>query len=125
MLAYDCYDIFTKHKDGETDDSSSSFSYIICCVCPIKTSKYSLTYYLHENRIRNVCEDAVICAPEFGFMFPAFDDRTANIYKALYYSRNAADSHKEFSDAVFNSELPMPAAEQKQTFNSLLAETVA
>lgn len=125
MMAYDCYDVFSKGKDGEDSDSSSSFSYIICCVCPIKTSKYSLTYYIHENRIRNVCEDAVICAPEFGFMFPAFDDRAANIYKALYYSKNTSDSHKEFVDALFNTELPMPATEQKETFNSLLAETVA
>lgn len=126
MMAYDCYDVFSKGKDGEDDvDSSSSFSYIICCVCPIKASKYSLTYYIHENKLRNVCEDAVVCAPEFGFMFPTFDDRAANIYKALYYSKNTSDSHKAFVDAVFNTELPMPATEQKETFNSLLAETVA
>ena len=98
---------------------------MLCCVCPIKTSKYSLTYYIHESKLRNVCEDAVVCAPEFGFMFPAFDDRAANIYKALYYSRSTADSHKDFVDAVFGTELPMPAAEQKETFNSLLAETIA
>ena len=125
MLAYDCYDVFSKGKDGEDSDSSSSFSYVLCCVCPIKTSKYSLTYYIHESKLRNVCEDAVVCAPEFGFMFPAFDDRAANIYKALYYSRSTADSHKDFVDAVFGTELPMPAAEQKETFNSLLAETIA
>lgn len=126
MIAHDRYDVFSKAKDGEDDtDSSTTFSYITCCICPIKTSKYSLTYYIHESRLRNVCEDGVVGSPEFGFMFPTFDDRSANIYKALYYSRNISDIHDEFVNTIFNSEPPMPAAEQKETFNSILAETMA
>lgn len=123
MLAYDSYDVFSKSASGEDGDSSESFSYILCAVCPIKSSKYSLTYYIHENRIRNVCEDAVISAPEFGFMFPTFDDRKTNIYNALYYTKSVSEKREGFINAVFNTELPMPAAEQKETFNSLLAET--
>lgn len=123
MLAYDSYDVFSKDASGEDGDSSESFSYILCAVCPIKSSKYSLTYYIHENRIRNVCEDAVISAPEFGFMFPTFDDRKTNIYNALYYTKSVSEKREGFINAVFNTELPMPAAEQKETFNSLLAET--
>ena len=49
----------------------------------------------------------------------------ANIHKALYYSKNTANNHEGFVTAVFNTELPMPAQEQKETFNTLLAETVA
>lgn len=124
ITAYDCLDVFTKGKDGE-EDSTSSFSYVLCAVCPIKTSQYSLTYYLHENKLRNVCQDAVICAPEIGFMFPAYEDHAANIYSALYYSRNTANNHPDFVTALFNADMPMPAAEQKETFNSILAETVA
>lgn len=123
MLAYDSYDVFSKSASGDDGDSSESFSYILCAVCPIKSSKYSLTYYIHENRIRNVCEDAVISAPEFGFMFPTFDDRKTNIYNALYYTKSVSEKREGFINAVFNTELPMPAAEQKETFNSLLAET--
>ncbi len=124
ILAYDSYDVFSKAKDGGDGDSSEAFSYIICAVCPIKASKYSLTYYIHENRLRNICEDAVISNPELGFMFPAFDDRRTNIYNALYYTRSVADSHEAFVSAVFNTSLPLPAEEQKATFNTLLAETM-
>ena len=59
-----------------------------------------------------------------GFLFPAFDDRSANIYNALYYSRNIEENHQEFVDTVFRTELPMPAAVQKETFQGLLAETL-
>ncbi len=64
-------------------------------------------------------------APELGFLFPAFNDRSANIYNALYYSRNIAENHTEFVDTVFKSEIPMPAAAQKETFQAVLEETVA
>ena len=66
-----------------------------------------------------------MCAPELGFIFPAYEEGGANIYKALYYTKNTANSHEGFVASVFNTDLPMPAAEQKETFNSILAETVA
>jgi hypothetical protein len=57
-------------------------------------------------------------------MFPAFDDRQANIYKTLYYTRNIEDSHESTVEAIFAAKLPMPAAEQKQTFGDIIEETV-
>ena len=124
LLAYDCYDVFTYRKDGNKDDESSEmFRYILCCVCPIKMAKPSLSYYVKENCFRNVVADSVISPPALGFMFPAFDNRSTNLYGALYYTRATDNSHKEFTDAVFNAgELPMPATEQKETFRSVLAD---
>lgn len=62
---------------------------------------------------------------ELGFLFPAFDDRSANIYGAVYYTRNAAENYQEFADAMFKSEIPMPAAAQRETFQSILGDAVA
>ena len=60
-----------------------------------------------------------------GFMFPAFDDRGANIYSALYYSRNLSDIHEEFIEAVFNTqEVPMSAGAQKNVFSGLLCDAL-
>lgn len=67
----------------------------------------------------------MLAAPEIGFLFPAFEDRSTNIYSALYYTRDIAENHQEFVDAVFHCEVPMPAAEQKETFESILGETLA
>ena len=57
-------------------------------------------------------------------MFPAFDDRSANIYNALYYTRDIAENHKEFVDAVFQSPVAMPAAAQRATFQAVLGESI-
>ena len=125
LLAYDCYDVFTYRKDGAKDDESNElFRYVLCAICPIKIAKPTLSYYVRENCFRNVVADSVISPPALGFLFPAFDNRSTNLYGALYYTRATDNSHKEFTDAIFNAgELPMPATEQKETFRSVLADS--
>jgi len=124
LLASDAYDVFTYRKDaGKDDESTEIFRYILCAVCPIKIAKPSLSYYVRENCFRNVVADSVISPPALGFMFPAFDNRSTNLYGALYYTRATDNSHAEFADAIFNAgSLPMPATEQKETFRSVLAD---
>lgn len=127
LLAYDAYDVPYRSKSGEKleDASSEVFPYILCSICPIKMTKPALGYYIVENAFHNLKQDWAVSPPELGFLFPAFDDRSANIYGALYYSRDTTENHKEFVDAIFRQEVPMPPAEQKETFQSILAESLA
>lgn len=126
LLAFDKYDVPNYSKDGEGSNGSTDvFSYFLCSVCPVKMTKPALGYYAPENLFRNIPVDWVVSPPELGFMFPAFDDRSTNIYNAAYYTRNIAESHAEFIDAIFKTEAPMPAAEQKELFESVLGDGVA
>ena len=127
LLAHDSYDVPCRSKDGEPDgrDSEEVFSYIVCSLCPIKLTKPQLGFHVDENRFRNIAADWVVSPPELGFLFPAFDDRSANIYGALYYTRDLAENHGEFVDTVFKCPAPMPAAAQRETFRSILSESVA
>lgn len=126
LLALDKYDVPAFTKDGaKQDDASEVFSYFLCSVCPVKLTKPVLGFYAFENSFRNIPADWAVFPPEFGFLFPCFDDRSANIYNALYYTRDTAEIHPEFVEAVFRRETPMPAAAQKEAFQSLLNEAVA
>ncbi len=126
LLAYDSYDVFMTSADGEKEtESSRVFNYILCSVCPAKAGKASLSYYFPGKCFRTVAADTVLGAPELGFMYPAFDDRTTNIYGALYYTKKLNDSHEDTVDALFKSKLPMPAAVQKEIFSDILGEAVA
>ena len=124
LLASDAYDVFTYRKDaGKDDESTEIFRYILCAICPIKMAKPSLSYYVRENCFRNVVADSVISPPALGFMFPAFDNRSTNLYGALYYTRATDNNHAELANVIFNAgALPMPASEQKETFRSVLAD---
>ena len=127
LLAHDTYDVPYRSKDGEQqgDASSEVYSYFLCSICPVKLTKPALSYYINENAFHNRREDWIVAAPELGFLFPAFEDRSTNIYSVLYYSRDIAEIHPEFVDAVFRCDIPMSAAAQKETFESILGETLA
>ena len=126
LLANDNYDVPYRSKDGEKqqDASSEVFSYILCSICPVKLTQPELSYFNEDKGFHNSKADWAVSAPELGFMFPAFDDRAANIYNALYYTKDIAENHGEFIDAVFHAEVPMPAAEQKATFQSVLSDAL-
>ncbi len=125
LLANDKYDIFTYNDDGEKSDSTEMFSYIMCVVCPIKASKPTLGYSISENKFKNIIRDSMICAPSIGFMFPVYESRSANIYNALYYTHDVSNSHEEFADSIFKTDIPKPATEQAANIAEILSSTVA
>ena len=63
-------------------------------------------------------------APTMGFMFPAFDNRATNIYNALYFNCDPKDNHDDFIASVFNAPIAMPAKEQKNAFDNMLANVL-
>lgn len=126
LFASDNYDVFSYTESGDREeDSSSVFSYIVCAVCPIKQSKSGLYFSDFDNSFRSVEERMILGNPELGFMFPSFDDRSSNIYKAQLYTKNVADIHPQFIKNIFNVEIPMASTEQKDNFENCLTETLA
>ena len=126
LMAHDAYDVPRRGKDGmkQADASDEVFRYIICAICPVKDGKLELSYYSGENEFHNSLAKQIVSAPELGFLFPAFDDRAANIYNALLYNRKADALHQEFIDGIFRTEAPMSAAEQKAAFQTALADAL-
>lgn len=124
LLACDTYDVPIKRRDEGDSDSEQQFSFILCAVCPVKEAKATFAYDPASKVFRTNSCNWNVGAPELGFMFPAFDDRKTNIYNALYYSKDISDSNEAFSDAVFHTELPLPAESQRQIFEDMLSDTL-
>ena len=126
LVGCDSYDVPFKSKDDETqaDASGEVYTYLLCAVCPVKQTKPTLRYIAEEKEFHDGGISQVVCAPELGFLFPAFDDRATNIYNALYYTHSTKVSNQTFVDALFNVQAPKPAAEQKKSFEALLTTTL-
>ena len=126
LLAYDAYDVPFKGRDGGdfAEGSDQVFSYIVCSICPVKLSKSGLSFHVQDQEFHNSKTDWLVSAPELGFLFPAFDDRSTNLYGALAYTRNTADNHEEFVQTVFGAEPPMAAGVQKETFEHMLGSAL-
>lgn len=124
LLAHDTYDVPSRSKDDASlEDGENVFSYILCAVCPVKEGKRGLGYYAGDNEFHSFAPKTV-ASPECGFLFPAFDDRAANLYNALFYCRKAGELPEAFLDSVFHTEMPMSAQEQKESFHEALAEAL-
>ena len=126
LLAYDAYDVPFKGKDGSTfsEGSDQVFSYIVCSICPVKLSKSGLSFHVQDQEFHNSKTDWIVSAPELGFLFPAFDDRSSNLYGALAYTRDASDNHSKFVEIVFGAQAPMAATVQQETFQSMLGSAL-
>lgn len=126
LLAHDTYDVPYRSKDGmrQEDASDQVFSYILCSICPVKAGKVQFGYCPEESRFQNFVPGQIVAAPELGFMFPSFDDRAANIYNALFYSKNTEEIHQDFIDAVFRTQVPMSAGHQREAFHEALSQAL-
>lgn len=126
LLGCDTYDVPFKSKDDfqQNDSSDESYTYLLCAVCPVKQTKPNLHYVPQEQVFHDGAMNQPVSAPEFGFLFPAFDNRSTNIYSALYYTRNTKENQDGLIEAVFNTPVPKPAAEQKKCFEELLATSL-
>ena len=126
LLIHDAYDVPGRTKDGaEMEDASDEvYEYILACICPVDLSKTGLSYNAEENTFQNRLRDWVVGMPDTAFLFPAFNDRSADIHSTLYYSKNAADLKDDFIDKVLGCSIPLPADCQKEAFQALVEEVL-
>lgn len=126
LLAWDVFDVPYRSSDGgmSEGDSDRLYEYVLCAICPVKATKPGLSYFPVENVFHDRDTDWVVSAPQIGFLFPAFDDRSANIYDVLYYTHDIKECQTELIDTLFHAEPPMPAARQKETFQGILQSSL-
>lgn len=122
LLAYDSYDVPFKSRDDalQQDNAEEVYRYLLCTICPVKQTKANLHYVPEEKLFHDGGMLNTVSAPLLGFLFPAFDQRSTNIYNALYYTHDIKQSQEELIQSVFNTPVPKPADEQKKTFEALL-----
>ncbi len=126
LLSCDSYDVPFKSKDDafQKDNSDETYTYILCTICPVKQTKANLHYVPEEKLFHDGAMNQMVLAPVLGFLFPAFDDRSTNIYNALYYTKDVKNSQDALIAALFNTPVPQPAFAQKQSFEALLSTSL-
>ena len=126
ILIHAVYDIPGKSSDGLEmfDASDEIYDHILCSICPVKLSKAGLYYNAETNHIEDRIRDWLVEMPDLGFLFPVFNDRSTDIHGVLYYSKNAEQLRSTFVDQLFGCEVPLSAGGQRDTFNTLVEETL-
>lgn len=121
LLFKDIYDVPAKTKDNfKTGESDEVYEYILCAICPVDLSKPALQYLEGESRIGASVRDWIVGMPETGFVFPCFDERSANIHSTLFYSKNTKEPHADFMEEVLSCKGKKTTTEKKQVFKSIV-----
>ncbi len=126
LALFDGYDVPKKGGDDRMDYASASevFRYMLCAVCPVRPSKPQLRYSPEDRGFRSQPEDRLVGAPVLGFMYPAFDGRSSNIYGALMYTKDTSDDNGAFVDSLFGVEPQMCADNQREILSLIMESTL-
>ena len=126
LLLHDDMDVHHRGRDGEIDPDQSdrAFSYVLCAVCPVKQARPALRYDPMDSIFRDRDAEWLAGAPALGFLFPLYEGGAADVNTLLFFSKDSGDAHPAFLEAAFQLEAVMPAAEQTEAFQSVLAESL-
>ncbi|MDO4519787.1 MAG: DUF4317 domain-containing protein [Eubacteriales bacterium] len=126
ILIHAVYDIPGRTSDGlEMDDASDEiYDHIMGCICPVNLTDAGLSYNTVTDAIESRTRDWLVQMPDYGFLFPLFNDRSSDIHGMLYYSRNPEMLRTEFVEEIFGCTPPLSAKNQKNSFNALVEETL-
>lgn len=81
IIFLDDYDVPVKTSDKRSlDESEEVYSYMLCCICPIRPSGAGLAYYPEEETVVR-CMDIMqaIQKPAAAFVYPSFEERSSDI----------------------------------------------
>lgn len=126
LALFDGYDVPYKDENGEKDMDRSTdlFNYMLCCVCPVKQSKATLNYDSFNEFFHSGDPVWAVSAPELGFLYPTFEERSADLYHVQYYTRNSKEIHEDFIRVLFNVQTVVPPEEQKENFRMMLEDAL-
>ena len=117
LMASEDYDV--PADDDEGGGSDEVFRYIICSVCQVKNSKSELGYDASRKMFRDLGSKQIAAKPVFGFMFPSFSERSADIYGAVTY--NNCPEYGDLVMSVFGCSSPATADLQREVFSEALS----
>lgn len=126
ILAHAVYDIPGRGSDGveQFDASDDIYQHLFCCICPVNLSKPGLCFNPETGRMEEHVRDWLVEMPDVGFLFPLFRDRQSDIHGVLYYTRRPEKMHADFAERLLSCDIPLPPSAQKESFQSLVEETL-
>lgn len=126
LLIHDAYDVPGKTEDGVINDDASEevYKYILTVICPVDLSDAGLSFDPKSGEFHNRKRDWIVNMPMLGYLFPAFNDRASDIHSVMYYSKDAENLNEAFIDMMLGAVEPLSASTQKETFDTIVEETL-
>ena len=125
------YQKATRKRDLESEEGGNdevySSHFILCSVNKTDQPKKALLFdYIEKEFKANNAVDPIInlAAPLSGFLFPAFNDNSADVNHILYCAGKVNQPDETFVEEVLNCEETITAAEDKDCFELILNKVI-
>ncbi len=125
LLYHDNYDVMTKTTDNmKLDESEEVYEYVLCALCPVSLSNEGLSYFEDVNKIKARQRDWMVESPVTGFIYPAYIERSSDVNKVMYYTKNTKNPHWEIMEDVLGCSAKQTSSIQKESFQAIVKGTL-
>lgn len=126
FAAHCTYSVLSKNKAGDFDEEADTdYNFIITAICPVNLRIDGLIYNEENNSIaKKESSDRIVELPSDGFVYPLFNDRSADVNGVLYYTKNAKKPNVSMIEDFLGCEFVMTGQNEKETFHSILNNVV-
>ena len=114
------YDVPVKNSDESVGESTEIYDFVVGCLCKVNQMNTMLAYDYASNALNESPAIRAVKAPEFGFVFPAFNARSSDIHSCLLYTKKNDGSCDDLINNVFESQPSLSTEEEVQTFTQIV-----
>ena len=126
VIAGHCtYSILVKDKNDECiGEGDSEYNFIVTAICPVNTGDDGLFYDQTADTIakKSNTEMIIARAPQDGFFYPVFSDRSPDVNSVMYYTRSPKKPNLSIVEDVLECRFDFTPDGEKERFRSVLTE---
>lgn len=116
-----------KNNEDEDEDYIDDFTFMIGSINKPELPNKSVRYNYNEHKFDITTDLDILVnmsSPLEGFMFPSFEDGSANVNKLVYYTKKPGDLDKDFVEKVFTCEIEHTIADDSNKFINIMSDMV-
>lgn len=116
------YDVPAKKSDDET---GVVYQFINTAICPVILQDSILCYNSQKACMEMSSRDVVsVRKPVTGFLYPTFNERTADIHNIMFYTSTPKKPSESFINYVLGCSLELSPEEEKERFDNILSRVL-
>ncbi len=128
IIGFCSYSVPKKNKNDERlDDSDMDYNFLVTAICYANTGDDGLFYDGVQKGIfkKSNTEMIISKAPQDGFLFPVFSDRSADVNSVMYYTRSPKKPNLSIIEDVLEGTFSYTAEGEKEKFRAVLSQVCA
>ncbi|MDD6991668.1 MAG: DUF4317 domain-containing protein [Oscillospiraceae bacterium] len=119
------YSILVKDKNDEIiGEGDSEYNFVITALCPVNTGDDGLFYDDETQTIakKSNTEMIIAKAPQDGFLYPVFSDRSPDVNSVMYYTRSPKKPNLSIIEDVLDCKFDFTPQGEKERFRAVLTD---